>query len=724
MILYMPSSLSIKTLNSDDTDYRGNSFFSNRKKEYIKFLDHFIGKKSGMMSRDAYKSLIALSKKIISLKQEIDKLDNEHETIVHSAFYTLIPQELEEENEEKERLLEPIRQKRKEKTTELQQKKGEIKTTIQENLEAKMKNQQSKDVMKKVMDKLYFGDKLKKEYDIRIILVTINYVLYMSNTGRSSALWDNPKGKKAQLEFFKSFEKFFTPEEEDEDNEDEILSNFHESLLYVKEKYGVKLHSDDNEDKQFYKLLLSMNRYPVNTSDIETMWDEINFVEKSTSLQKYLKKPDNIVIQIRGEYTNDNGVKKTQYAFTKRSTLKDLLRSDKKMFYGCKKKEIALIPRKRNVDRSTKYIDNKDVLIGFGKKFWDISIIEEFPNHQLFVLQNLEEDFPSYASVWLANNKLVNGWPERNVISGWHCQHDAPKGTAKLLLGVADSDARPLSRSASIPTPNASPVRSSLSSSSPPPVRRRGRPRATVNSSRPPANAQANTTRRGRPRTQPTPVVAPIPVVAPDEVVAPEEIVAPDEVVAPPRRGRPPANATRRGPGRPRANANTTRRGRPRANPSVSDDDDFMNDILQQTEGQEVDEELLNMIRGMSLQQQEAPVQQDVPTQQEVPTTRVTRGARSLGADCEQNEDCRSGSCVRTNDGTNKCKGNGNNSRVVGDACETDRQCINNNCVDNVCTRRSYTSRGTNGDLGLNRLFSGGKRRATKKNKNKKNNRK
>jgi hypothetical protein len=272
-------------------------------------------------------------------------------------------------------------------------------------------------------------------------------------------------------------------------------------------------------------------------------------------------------------------------------------------------------------------------------------------------------------------------------------------------------------------------------------VRRRGRPRTTANSNRPPANAQANTTRRGRPRTQPIPVVAPeeiaapIPVVASEEIAAPIPVVAPTPVVAPPatRRGpgRPRANAntntTRRGPGRPRgnANANATRRGRPRANPSVSDDDDLMNDILQQTEGQEVDEELLNMIRGMSLQEQDVPATRGTRDTRDARGTMGTRGTRTLGADCEQNEDCRSGSCVRTNDGTNKCKGNGNNSRVVGDACETDRQCINNNCVDNVCTRRSYTSRGTNGDLGLNRLFSGGKkRRVTKKNKNTKNNRK
>ena len=250
----MSSPISITSLNSDDTDYRGSSFFSNRKKEYIQILDTFIGKKSGIMSRDVYKSLIALSKTLITLKRQIDRLDNDIENIMEDGpIYTLNPAELQQFNDERDRLKGPKIEKRKEKTSELQQKKGEIKSIIQQNLETKMKNQQSKDVMKKVMDKLYFGDKLKKEYDIRIVLITINYVLYMSNSGSSSALWKNSNGKKAESDFFKSFEKFFTPEEEDEDNEDEILSNFHESLLHVKEKYRVKLLSDDNEDFKFYR---------------------------------------------------------------------------------------------------------------------------------------------------------------------------------------------------------------------------------------------------------------------------------------------------------------------------------------------------------------------------------------------------------------------------------------------------------------------------------------
>ena len=49
---------------------------------------------------------------------------------------------------------------------------------------------------------------------------------------------------------------------------------------------------------------------------------------------------------------------------------------------------------------------------------------------QPFVLQNIEEAFSSYTAL----SALESG---RNVISAWHCQHDAAKGAAKLLLGVA-----------------------------------------------------------------------------------------------------------------------------------------------------------------------------------------------------------------------------------------------------------------------------------------------
>jgi len=633
----MSSPISITSLNSDDTDYRGSNFFSNRKKEYIQILDTFIGKKSGIMSRDVYKSLIALSKTLITLKRQIDRLDNDIENIMEDGpMYTLNPADLQQFNDERDRLKGPKIQKRKEKTSELQQKKGEIKSIIQQNLETKMKNQQNKDVMKKVMDKLYFGDKLKKEYDIRIVLITINYVLYMSNSGSSSALWKNPNGKKAESDFFKSFEKFFTPEEEDEDNEDEILSNFHESLLHVKEKYKVKLLSDDNEDFKFYKLLLSMNRYAVNTTDIETMWDEINFVEKSTSLQNYLKKPDNIIIQIRGQYkiekdANGNNVKKPQYAFTKRSTLKAVLRSDKRTYYGCKEREEALIPRKENVDKKIKFIDNKDVLIGFGNKFWDISIINEFPNHQIFVLQNLDQGFASYASVHLAKNV-----GESSVVSGWHCQIDAPKGTAKLLLGVADSNERPSSPSPLAQSLSVSPLSDSSASNSSlsPPVRRRRNPnrREIPRASDSDNDSGIELIQRGpgRPRGRPPR----------------------NPQTGTRRRGRPPINrsvAARRGP------------GRPRRIPSEESENDFMDEIMQQAE---TNEDAQEFIRGIVGDQSRTPSplqQQDAPR----------RGRPRMNT-------------IR------------NRSVGIGGVCERDLDCINDNCVNNVCTRRARTTRGGN----------------------------
>ena len=67
------------------------------------------------------------------------------------------------------------------------------------------------------------------------------------------------------------------------------MSNFHEILLHITEKYKLKLHKDEKEHNKFYKTLLLMHRYPVNTSEIGEVNDYVNMTEKMT-LEKYLKK--------------------------------------------------------------------------------------------------------------------------------------------------------------------------------------------------------------------------------------------------------------------------------------------------------------------------------------------------------------------------------------------------------------------------------------------------
>ena len=400
----MPSpTLSVKSLNSDDSEYRDSSFFAKNKKEYLNFLNNFVtSKKPGIIHKNTVNKLI------------------------------------------------------KTKRSDLIKKKNEVKDLMMQNCKA-LKNENYREIMIQVLNKLHNADKLVKGYNMLIFLITLNYVIYNSNSPTKDGIWNNPNGRKAEAEFFKSFEKFFTPDQEDEDNEDEIMSNFHEILLHITEKYKLKLHKDDKEHNKFYKTLLLMHRYPVNTSEIGEVNDYVNMTEKKMTLEKYLKKNDNIVIQVRGKYLRDkdangNTIKLPMYIFTTRSNLKGLLRNENKTFYGCKEKQESFVPRESNLDKSIKYIDNKDVEVK-ANKFWDISIINDFPHHQLFVLQNLEETFPSYTSIRLANSD-----GRENVVSGWHCQHDAPKGTAKLLLGVADSEIRPSSMSPHISSPSISPL--------------------------------------------------------------------------------------------------------------------------------------------------------------------------------------------------------------------------------------------------------------------------
>ena len=406
--------LSITSLKSDDTEYRGSSYFVKRKKEYIEFLDKFIGKKPGIIPKNSYNDLVKVAKK----------------------------------------------------KTLNQQNKDKIKEAMKKIFKEKVKNDRHKELMNKVADKLHMADKLKKEYDIRIILATLNYVTYMSNSYRNKGLWDNTNGKKAEAEFFKSFEKFFTPEELYADNEPEILSNFHETLLAIKEKYKLKLHENEKEHYNFNTTLLLMHRYPVNTSQIDDIYDDVNMSTTTMTLQKYLKKNDNIVIQVRGQYKRDtvngNIVKTPINIFTTRSLFKGLLKDKDKTFYGCLKRDVdAFRPHDSNLDQTIVYIDNKDVQVT-GNKFWDISIIKDFPNHQVFVLQNMEKSFPTYTSL----SMLRYG---ANVVGKWHCQHDAPNGTAKLLLGIADLEDEPRSSSPLLRTPSVSPLSGSSISDGPSP---------------------------------------------------------------------------------------------------------------------------------------------------------------------------------------------------------------------------------------------------------------
>jgi hypothetical protein len=299
------------------------------------------------------------------------------------------------------------------------------------------------EIIKKIIKKMVNNDTLKNEYNLRVIITTINYILIMV---RTSGLWEE-KGRKAEAEFFNSFEKFVTEELAEEDNTFEIISNFHEMLLHIKEKYSLQLHEDKNQDTKFYKTLLLMHRYPVNTSDIGEVFDFVSGNSKQISLQQHLKKSGNIVIQSR----KPDG--QIVYIFTTRSIMLNLLKNEDTTFYACKEipSDPPAQPHSTNIYKSIKYIANTNFYPQVGKQFWDISIITDFPDHQIFILQNLEESFPTYSTV-SSVTKL------RSAVGGWHCNVPAASGTSKLLLGISDTTTKPLSRSASLTTPDISPI--------------------------------------------------------------------------------------------------------------------------------------------------------------------------------------------------------------------------------------------------------------------------
>ena len=722
----MPSPLiAVASLSSDDSEYRNSNYFAKQKKEYIQIIDKFIGKPNGALSTSDYNLIIANSRSIKSSFKSIQKNEKE---LHHENLELLVDRqeeylkELVDENgpqEDIDYLTRKI-QRTKKRIEKMYADIEVMKRVIRENkariydtilslislrTSAKPKYLE---IIKKIIDKMIEYDKFKKEYNLRVIISTINYILIMAHR---SGLWADTNRKKAEVEFFNSFEKFFTEELEDEDNTEEIISNFHEMLLHIKEKYSLPLNKNNKENNKFYKTLLLMHRYPVDTTDHAEINDVMTLTTRKISLQKYLSKSGNIVIQVRGQYkqttdADSNIVKTPIYIFTTRSKMLSLLGDKDTTFYGCKSISIAAQPHNSNLDKSIIYVDNIN-FDSIGNKFWDISIITDFPHHQIFVLQNLEEDFPTYTTISSVTKV-------RDSVSAWHCNVPAAKGTGKLLLGVSDSTTRPLSRSASLTTPEMSPI--------------------SVNSDNfqeglelpEPAN---NTTRRRR-RIAPAPAPAPAPGRG---------------------RGRPPRIAPAP------ANNTTRRRGRPRINEEATVDD-VISEILQQSTAEDAQALIDSLMQGNitppgtpplnpNPRVEESATEREIQPDVEASTSR-SRGRprtnphnltrqRRVGEDCERHSDCVNNNCVnnrctrrehrsqpvQTSDeqrATTPPQGSQyqqftqatlaryrqlqetlrqlnrrerQGSRRIGDTCEEDSECINGNCVNNVCTRRPHSSR-------------------------------
>ena len=617
---------SIASLKSTDTEFEGSRFFADKRKQYIAFLDRFIGSTRGMTSEDLYKTINKTTKTIKKNFNEQKKhekdlygesLEEQLREMIESNFPQSDIDKLQSKITRKEEAIKVIR-------TNLEQLKILIGDLIIAESDDRLVNHSSYlEIIKKILSKLIEYDKIKYNFIIRIVVSTINYILTMSR----STLWAKD-GKKIAHEFFRSFDKFFAEDKEDEDNTEEIVKNCHEMLLHLVEKYKLTkiLDSDEKMSREFYKVLLLMHRYPVNIQDTLTTMDVITGVEKTESISQYLNKNQgNIVITLRDEFLRDtdkNGkiVKKPIYIFTKRTHLSKLLDNEDRTFYGCKKIEKErYVPLAADVDKTIKYVDNIDIK-SVGNKFWDISIIRDdaFKNHQLFVLQNLEEGFVSYTTVSASKGR-------GGVVSAWRCQIPAGKGTAKLLIGIPETSPIPTSISPGATPEDISPLSDygEFDILTPAENRRRSTRTAVVDypDSLPRPVPESNPRRGpGRPRTNPLP--------------PPEQ----EQQVTVPRRG----------PGRPRINPlpspeqEQPRRGpgRPRINPLPPPPPESP--------------------------EQSPPVQEQAA--EESPPVQRRRGRPPRNSN------------------------NVTRRRRIGAVCEVDTDCINGNCVNNRCTRREYGS--------------------------------
>lgn len=419
------SPISNYSIASNDTEYLSSELFLEMKQQYIRFLEKHITNDSSINSKEY---------------NEITRTIKEYEKLLNYR----------------------INQIRNVNPNEEQKMKENIKNKIIEILSNKIKKEEHKILIKDILEKLYFGDKLKKQYDVRLIIVSLNFVLDIESFVKKKAINDNEiknKNKKFVKEYFDSFKSLL----EDDDNEDEIIENFHVTLLNLIEKYD-SLSMSNEYYSEFYRILLLMNRYPVNTLDIESYMDMTTYIQNEISLEKYLQKRDNIVIQIRNEYKKDkdadgNDILLPLYILTQKSKIKKLLKNPRTCFYGCYTQ--SGYAGESNLDKSIVYIDNVGLDTQIGNKFWDVHIINEFPYHQIFVLQNLDKNFPSYSTL------EAHMTPELAGISSWHCNVDNPAKTAILLLGYSYSPSRPYKRSPEIDTPstiNNSPISDSSQS--------------------------------------------------------------------------------------------------------------------------------------------------------------------------------------------------------------------------------------------------------------------
>ena len=278
---------SIASLKSTDTEFEGSRFFADKRKQYIAFLDRFIGSTRGMTSEDLYKTINKTTKTIKKNFNEQKKhekdlygesLEEQLREMIESNFPQSDIDNLQSKITRKKEALKVIR-------SNLEQLKILIGDLIIAESDDRLVNHSSYlEIIKKILSKLIEYDKIKYNFIIRIVVSTINYILTMSR----STLWAKD-GKKIAHEFFRSFDKFFAADKEDEDNTEEIVKNCHEMLLHLVEKYKLTkiLDSDEKMSREFYKVLLLMHRYPVNIQDTLTTMDVITGVEKTESISQY-----------------------------------------------------------------------------------------------------------------------------------------------------------------------------------------------------------------------------------------------------------------------------------------------------------------------------------------------------------------------------------------------------------------------------------------------------
>ena len=208
----------------------------------------------------------------------------------------------------------------------------------------------------------------------------------------------------SQLEHILGDEVPDTPSSQDDFNNESLITHNLENLIY------------DNE--------IPPQQYRINLASTVETYDFITLENINTTIQEYIEEhPDNLV------FLYQTTPEEHKYFLTKRSVIMEQYHSN--IFHPCKSDNSSLDPSNYMKDLILFKLDS----IGHVHSNHQMCSMIEFirtPYNQLYVLEDLPIEFPSYVSIPLLHHEV-------DMLGAFHCQSNISYKISRLVRAYPSS---------------------------------------------------------------------------------------------------------------------------------------------------------------------------------------------------------------------------------------------------------------------------------------------